>query len=281
MKSKLGRSTGGNILIYGVLSLFGLFMLLPLVYVVSSAFKPLDELFVFPPRFFVKNPTLDNFADLLTIMGESWVPFSRYLFNTVVITAAGTFGCVIVTSMAAFILAKYKFPGSHLLFRVVVVSLMFSGYVTQIPNYLIMKELGWVDTLLAVIVPAMAMPMGLFLIKQYAESIPDVLIEAATIDGANLWHVYWQIMMPMCKPAWVTVIIFSVQSLWNSKATHYIFSEELKTLPYALQQIMKGGVSRTGVASAVTVVMMIVPIITFVLSQRQVMETMANSGIKD
>ena len=281
MKSRLGRSTGGNILIYTVLGLFGLFMLLPLVYVVSSAFKPLDELFVFPPRFFVKNPTLDNFADLLTIMGESWVPFSRYLFNTVIITAAGTLGCVLVTSMAAFILAKFKFPGSHILFRVVVVSLMFSGYVTQIPNYLIMKELGWVDTLMAVIVPAMAMPMGLFLIKQYAEGIPDVLIEAATIDGANLWHVYWQIMLPMCKPAWVTVIIFSVQSLWNSKATHYIFSEELKTLPYALQQIMKGGVSRTGVASAVTVVMMIVPIITFILSQRQVLETMASSGIKE
>lgn len=281
MKSKLGRSTGGNILIYGVLSLFGLFMLLPLVYVVCSAFKPLDELFVFPPKFFVQNPTLDNFADLLTIMSESWVPFSRYLFNTVFITAVGTAGCVLITSMAAFILAKYKFPGSHMLFRIVVVSLMFSGYVTQIPNYLIMAELGWVDTLLAVIVPAMAMPMGLFLTKQYIEGIPDVLIEAATIDGANLWHVYWKIILPMSKPAWVTVIIFSVQSLWNSKATHYIFSEELKTLPYALQQILKGGVSRTGVASAVTVVMMIVPIITFILSQRQVMETMASSGIKD
>ena len=281
MKSKLGRSIGGNILIYGVLSLFGLFMLLPLVYVVCSAFKPLDELFVFPPKFFVQNPTLDNFADLLTIMSESWVPFSRYLFNTVFITAVGTAGCVLITSMAAFILAKYKFPGSHMLFRIVVVSLMFSGYVTQIPNYLIMAELGWVDTLLAVIVPAMAMPMGLFLTKQYIEGIPDVLIEAATIDGANLWHVYWKIILPMSKPAWVTVIIFSVQSLWNSKATHYIFSEELKTLPYALQQILKGGVSRTGVASAVTVVMMVVPIITFILSQRQVMETMASSGIKD
>ena len=281
MNSRLGRSTAGNILIYGVLALFGLFMLLPLVYVVCSDFKPLDELFVFPPKFFVQNPTLDNFADLLTIMSESWVPFTRYLFNTVAITALGTFGCVIITSMEAFILAKYKFPGSHMLFRVVVVSLMFSGYVTQIPNYLIMAELGWVDTLLAVIIPAMAMPMGLFLTKQYIEGIPDVLIEAATIDGANLWHVYWQIIMPMCKPAWVTVIIFSVQSLWNSKATHYIFSEELKTLPYALQQILKGGVSRTGVASAVTVVMMIVPIITFVMSQRQVMETMASSGIKD
>ena len=281
MKSKLGRSLGGNILIYGVLGLFGLFMLLPLVYVVCSAFKPLDELFVFPPRFFVKNPTLDNFADLFTIMGQSWVPFSRYLFNTVLITVVGTVGCVIVTSMSAFILSKYNFPGKKLLFRIVVVSLMFSGYVTQIPNYLIMAKIGWVDTFLAVIIPAMAMPMGLFLTKQYIEGVPDVLIEAATIDGASLWKVYWNIIMPMCKPAWVTVIIFSVQSLWNSKATHYIFSEELKTLPYALQQIMKGGVARTGVASAVTVVMMIVPIITFILSQRQVMETMASSGIKD
>ncbi len=281
MKSKLGRSVGGNILIYGVLVLFGLFMLMPLIYVVCSAFKPLDELFVFPPKFFVQNPTLDNFSDLLTIMSESWVPFSRYLFNTVFITVVGTVGCVIITSMAAFVLGKYKFPGSHMLFRIVVVSLMFSGYVTQIPNYLVMAELGWVDTLLAIIVPAMAMPMGLFLTKQYIEGVPDVLIEAATIDGASLWHVYWKIIMPMCKPAWVTVIIFSVQSLWNSKATNFIFSEELKTLPYALQQILKGGVSRTGVASAVTVVMMIVPIITFILSQRQVMETMASSGIKD
>ena len=281
MNKKLGRSLGGNIAIYGVLALFGAFMLMPLIYVISSAFKPLDELFVFPPRFFVQNPTLDNFSDLLTIMSESWVPFTRYLFNTVFITLLGTVGCVLVTSMAAFVLAKYKFPGSKMLFKIVVVSLMFSGYVTQIPNYLIMAELGWVDTFLAVIIPAMAMPMGLFLIKQYVESVPDVLIEAATIDGAGLWHIYWKIIMPMCKPAWVTVIIFSVQSLWNSKATHYIFSEELKTLPYALQQILKGGVSRTGVASAVTVIMMIVPICTFILSQRQVMETMASSGIKD
>lgn len=281
MKKKLGRSVGGNIAVYSVLILVGAFMLMPLVYVVSSAFKPLDELFVFPPKFFVENPTWDNFSDLLTIMSESWVPFSRYLFNTVFITVVGTAGCIIITSMAAFILAKYKFPGSRMIFKVVVVSLMFSGYVTQIPNYLIMAKLGWVDTLLAVIVPAMAMPMGLFLIKQYVEGIPDVLIEAATIDGASLWRIYWKIIMPMCKPAWVTVIIFSVQSLWNSKAANYIYSEELKTLPYALQQIIKGGVSRTGVASAVTVIMMIVPICTFIFSQRQVMETMASSGIKD
>ena len=256
-------------------------MVLPLVYALSNAFKPLDEMFVFPPRFFVRNPTMDNFLDLITVMSESWVPFSRYLLNTVTITVVGTAGCVIVTSMAAFVLSKYKFPGNKLIFKIVVISLMFSGNVTQIPSYLIMARLGWIDSLLSVVIPAMAMPMGLFLIKQYIEGIPNVLIEAATIDGANLFQIYWKIIMPMCKPAWVTVVIFAVQRLWNSNPTSYIFSEELKTLPYALQQILAGGISRTGVASAVTVVMMIVPIVTFIMSQRQVVHTMASSGIKD
>ncbi len=256
-------------------------MLLPLVYAVSNAFKPLDELFVFPPRFFVKNPTLDNFADLFTIMSQSWVPFSRYLFNTLFITVTGTIGCVIITSMGAYVIAKGNFPGRSLIFKIIVTSLMFSGYVTAIPNYLIMADLGWIDTYWAVIVPAMGMPMGLFLSKQFMEGIPDVLLEAAKIDGSSEWATFWNIIMPMSKPAWVTVIIFSVQGLWNAKASNFIFSEELKTLPYALQQIMNGGVARTGVASAVTVIMMIVPILTFVLSQSNVMETMASSGIKD
>ena len=191
---RLGRSTGGNIAIYSVLVLFGVFMVLPLVYALSNAFKPLDEMFVFPPRFFVRNPTMDNFLDLITVMSESWVPFSRYLLNTVTITVVGTAGCVIVTSMAAFVLSKYKFPGRKLIFKIVVISLMFSGNVTQIPSYLIMARLGWIDSLLSVVIPAMAMPMGLFLIKQYIEGIPNVLIEAATIDGANLFQIYWKII---------------------------------------------------------------------------------------
>lgn len=278
---QLGRSTGGNIALYIFLGLMGAFMLLPLVYAVSNAFKPLDELFVFPPKFFVRNPTWDNFSDLFTIMGKSWVPFSRYVFNTLFITAAGTVGCVLFTSMGAYALTKGKFPGNQTIFKVIVVSLMFSGYVTAIPNYLVLAKLGWIDTYLSVIVPAFGMPMGLFLTKQYMESIPDSLLEAARIDGASEWKIFWRIAMPMARPAWVTVIIFSVQNLWNSKASNLIYSEDLKTLPYALQQILNGGVSRTGVGSAVTVIMMIVPIATFIIAQRQVMETMASSGLKD
>lgn len=277
----LGRSTGGNIGVYTFLIIAGIFMALPLVYAISNAFKPMDELFVFPPKFFVRNPTLDNFADLFTIMGKSWVPFTRYVFNTLFITALGTFGCVVVTSLGAYVLAKGKFPGKNLIFGIIVTSLMFSGYVTQIPNYLVMAKLNWIDTYLAVVVPAFGMPMGLFLSKQYMEGIPDSLLEAARIDGASEWTIFWKIVMPMSKPAWVTVIIFSVQALWNSKASNFIYSEDLKTLPYALQQILNGGVARTGVGSAVTVIMMIVPILTFVLSQRQIMETMASSGLKE
>ena len=278
---ELGRSKGGNFAVYTVLVLFGIFMALPLVFAISNAFKPLDELFVFPPRFFVRNPTLDNFADLFTLMGQSWVPFSRYIFNTLLITAAGTFGCVIITSMGAYVLAKSKFPGSGIIFEIIVVSLMFSGYVTAIPNYLVVSKLGWVDTFLSVIVPAFGLPMGLFLTKQYMESVPDALLDAARMDGASEWAIFWRIVMPISKPAWVTVIIFSVQSLWNSKASNFLFSEDLKTLPYALQQILNGGIARTGVGSAVTVVMMIVPIVTFIMAQNQIMETMASSGIKD
>ena len=275
------RSRGGDLGIYIMLILFGIFMALPLVYAISSAFKPLDEIYLYPPKFFVQHPTMDNFQDLFVIMGKSWVPFSRYIFNTVIITLIGTVGHLIFASMGAYVLAKYDFPGGKTFFNIVVTALMFSGYVLGIPNYLIMTNLGWVDSYLAVIIPAFASPMGLFLMKQFMEGIPDALIEAAKIDGAKEWTIYYKIVMPMVKPAWLTLIIFSVQNLWNTKASNYIYSEELKTLPYALQQIINGGVSRAGVGSAVTLFMMIVPIITFILSQSNILETMASSGIKD
>lgn len=275
------RSRGGDIAIYIMLLLFGIFMALPLVYAINNAFKPLDEIFRYPPKFFVQNPTMTNFQDLFIIMSKSWVPFSRYIFNTVFLTFAGTAGHLLVASMGAYVLAKYVFPGSRWFFNVVITALMFTGYVTQIPSYLIMTKLHWVDTYWAVIIPAFASPMGLFLMKQFMESIPDALIEAAKIDGAKEWRIYSRIVMPMVKPAWLTLIIFSVQNLWNTTASTYIYSEELKTLPYALQQIINGGVKRAGVGSAVTLFMMIVPITIFVLSESNIIETMASSGIKD
>ncbi len=281
LKRKPNRSKGGDFGIYFVLVLFGLFMAFPLVYAINSAFKPLDEIFVYPPRLFVQNPTMDNFQDLFVIMNKSWVPFSRYLFNTFFITVMGTAGHIIISSMGAYVLAKYRFPGSRVFFSIVVTALMFNGYVTAIPNYLVMSKIGLVDSPWAVIIPALASPMGLFLMKQYMEGIPDALLEAAKIDGAKEWSIFGTIVMPMVRPAWLTLMILSVQGLWNIKASNFIYSEELKTLPYALQQIVSGGIARAGVGAAVTLVMMIVPITTFIVVESNVIETMASSGIKD
>lgn len=193
----------------------------------------------------------------------------------------GTAGHLILASMAAFVLAKYDFPGGKTFFKLVTVALMFSGYITAIPNYLIINELGWIDTYWAIIIPAFASPMGLFLMKQFMEGLPMSLIEAAKIDGANEWKVFISIVMPNVKPAWLTMIIFSVQGLWNNQAATFIYSEEKKTLVYALQQIQSGGIARTGQAAAVTVVVMAVPILIFILSESQILETMASSGLKD
>ena len=280
-KRKPNRSIAGDIALYLFLILVSIVMAFPIIYAVSSALKPLDELFKFPPRVFAQHPTLDNFSDLFVTMGKSWVSFSRYLFNTVFITAVGTAGHLMIASMGAFVLAKYEFPGNQTFFKIVTVAMMFTGYVTQIPNYLILNRLGWIDTYWAIIVPAFASPMGLFLMKQFMEGLPTSLIEAAKIDGANEWKVFSGIVMPNVKPAWMTLIIFSVQALWNNKASTYIYSEERKTLVYALQQIQSGGIARTGQGAAVLVVVMIVPIIIFIFSESQILETMASSGLKD
>ena len=280
-RRKPNRSVAGDIGIYLLLLIVAVAMAFPLVFSICSALKPLDELFRFPPRVFPQHVTLDNFSDLIVTMSQSWVPFSRYLTNTVFITFVGTFGHVVIASMAAFVLAKYDFPGGKTFFSIVVTALMFSGYVTGIPNYIIMSRLGMIDTYWAVILPAFAAPIGLFLMKQFMEGIPNALIETAHLDGAGEFRIFWTIVMPNVKPAWLTIIIFSVQNLWNTNAATVIYSEAKKTLVYALQQIQAGGIARTGQAAAVTVIVMLVPILIFVLSQSQILETMASSGLKD
>lgn len=275
------RSITGDIFLYLFLLVMAVLMAYPLVFAINAALKPLDELFKFPPKTFAQNPTLDNFTDLFVTLGKSWVTFPRYVFNTVFITVAGTAGHLIIASMAAFVLAKYDFPGGKTFFKLVTIALMFNGQVTQIPNYLLINKLGWIDTYWAIIIPAFGSSMGLFLMKQFMEGLPMSLIEAAKIDGANEWKVFSRIVMPNVKPAWLTLIIFSVQGLWNNSASTYIYSEEKKLLPLALSQIQSGGIARTGQAAAVTVIMMSVPIATFVLSESQILETMASSGLKE
>ena len=274
------RSLGGDIVLFVVLGLFGLFSLFPLVYTIVSAFKPLSEIFIFPPRLTVDNPTLDNFFDLGTIIEDFTVPLSRYLFNTLVITGVGTFGTVFLGSMAAYPLAKYEFPGSKFMSNLIVYALMSSTSVTAIPNYLIMSGLRMIDTYWAVILPAVGGTLGLYLMKNFMVQVPDDMLEAAKIDGASEFGIYFKVVMPLCKPAWITLVILSFQQMWGTTGGVFIYSEELKPLSYVLSQLASGGISRTGVTSAVSLIMIIVPITVFVVSQSNVIETMATSGIK-
>ena len=278
----LNRSAGGDTGITFVLVLMGAFMFIPMYYVVIQSLKPLDELFMFPPKFYVKSPTFDNFRDLVTLMGDSWVPFSRYIFNTVFITLCGTLGNLIFASMAAYSLSKLRVPGRNMIFQIIVMSLMFHSTVNQVTHFIILSSFNWIDTYLSIIVPSLAGTMGLYLMKQFMEtSVPDTVLESARLDGASEFRIYLTIAMPMVKPAWMTLIIECFKGLWNTGASIYIHSEELKTFNYAINQIITGGIARSGAGAAAIVIMMIVPIAVFVLNQSQIIETMGSSGMKD
>ena len=281
-KVVLSRSAGGDAGITIMLTLLGAFMFLPMLYVVMQSLKPLDELWMYPPKFIVMSPTLENFGSLFSLMSTNWVPFSRYIFNTVFTSVAGTFGHLFIASLAAYTMAKIKFPGGKLMFKTVQTSLMFHSTVTAITSFIIMSAFHWLDTYLAIIVPAWGSTLGLYLMKQFMDShVPDTVLESARLDGAGELKTYWVIAMPMVKPAWLTLIVYSFQALWNQGASTYIHSEQLKSFNYAIGQITAGGIKRAGASAASQVVMMLVPIMVFVFSQSNIVETMGSSGMKD
>ncbi len=280
-EKQLNRSMAGNTLLFVLMIICGVFMALPLVMIVNNALKPLDELYQFPPKIFVRNPTLENFSDLFVLMNDSWSPFSRYILNTIIITGLGMVGHVVVASLAAYPLAKHKFPAKNILFSMVVLSMMFSWTVTQIPQYLIISWMGINNNYLALILPAWSFGMGLYLMKQFMEQLPDSLMESARLDGATEWHIFWKIVMPNVKPAWLTLAIFQFQQMWGNTGSMFLRDEQLKPLQFALQQITAGGVARAGAAAAVTFIIAAVPVTFFLICQSNVLETMTTSGMKD
>ena len=281
-KVVLARSRGGDFGITCILVLLGLFMFIPMYYVVIQSLKPLDELWMFPPRFYVANPTPKNFQDLLTLMSGTLVPFSRYIFNTVFTSVAGTLGNLFFSSLAAYAMAKIAFPGGKTMFKLVRTSLMFHKTVTAVTCFILMSSFQIINTYWAIIIPAWGTTLGLYLMKQFMETnVTDAVLESSRLDGASELRTFWIIAMPMVKPAWLTLIIYSFQDLWNQGASIYIHSEELKSINYAIQQITAGGIKRAGASAAATVVMMLVPISVFLITQSNIIETMGSSGMKD
>nr|MDD6335118.1 carbohydrate ABC transporter permease [bacterium] len=277
---RLNRTFGGDAGIFLFLALSGAFSVLPMVYSIIQAFKPLDELFIYPPKFYVVRPTMENFVSLFQLVGNLWVPFSRYLFNTVFVTVAGTLGSVVIASLAAYPLAKHEFAGRKTINKIIQYALLFTSNATQIPAFIIMAKLGLVNTYLALLLPAWASTLGLFLMTSFMGQIPTERLEAAKIDGATELQTFWYIVLPSVRAAWLTLIIFSFQSLWSITGGNYIYDEQLKMLPTALSQIAAAGIARAGVGAATALFMMIPPILMFVIVQSSVIETMSHSGLK-
>jgi ABC-type glycerol-3-phosphate transport system permease component len=278
------RLSFNGLVVYLLIGGLVLFTSLPLIYMISTAFKPYDELFLYPPRFFVRKPTLRNFYELLTALDSSTIPFTRYIFNSLLTTCVTVALTVIVSSMGAFALAKYKIPFGNTIFNIIIAALMFSPHVTQIPNYIIVSKLGLLNTYWALIIPKIAVAYNIFLMKQFIEQIPDTYLDAARIDGATDFKIFWKIIMPMAKSAWSTLIVFSFVSNWNDYFSPLIFinKQALKTLPLILQSLAggPGQVARSGAVAAATFLVTMPTIIVFLVMQSRVMKTMAYSGIK-
>lgn len=276
------RSKIGNFFYCAFLIAGGLFSVLPLIYSVVTSFKPIDELLIFPPRFFVQRPTISNYLALPDLLSNLQVPLSRYIANSLLISIITTFLYIIISSMAAFVLAKAKFRAKNAIFWTIQMALMFNAYTLSIPSYLIYAKMNIIDTYWVYLLPSLADTMGVFLMKQYMEdALPDALLEAAKIDGAGYTRVFWSIVMPTVKPMWLTLMLFGFRSIWSMAPSTTIFTEQLKTLPMVTPQIAAGGTARAGSSMAMTVIMMVPPILVYMISQSNVMQAMTSAGIKE
>lgn len=276
------RSRVGNAVYVTFLLLFGIFSVLPLIYCITTSFKPLDELMIFPPRFLVTRPTAQNYLALPGLLSNLRIPLSRYIFNSVFISLVTTVLYVFISTMAAFVLTKSRIKGKKLIFKAIQYALLFNAFTLAIPQYLIFSYLKMIDTYWVYVLPYLASTMGVFLMKQYMEgSVPDALLEAARIDGAGYFRTFWEIVFPMVKPCCMTLTLFAFRDVWSGVPGGTIFSEALKTLPAIMTQITAGGIARAGSAMAVTVIMMLPPISVYMISQSNVLESMNSAGIKE
>ncbi|WP_409345553.1 carbohydrate ABC transporter permease [Paenibacillus sp. MBLB4367] len=267
------------------LTLLAVFMLMPLVYIFNHAFKPLHELFLFPPTFFVQQPTFQNFYDLLNATQDTFLPVTRFIFNSIIVTILATVGMVIFGALCAYPLSKHRFPGRTLIFGLILLSLMIAVETMGIPRYIVVKYLGIMNTYMGHVLPLLALPVGVFLLKQFMDQIPNELLEAAKLDGASEWNVFIRVVVPIVTPAIATITILAFQTAWGNADTSALFMQDdaMKTLPFYVNSLtsnLANSVARQGAAAAASLLMFIPNLIIFLFSQRKVIQTMAHSGIK-
>ncbi len=282
LRRGLKKITPGWVTVYVLMIALAVVTALPLIYMVVTAFKPIEELLLFPPRFFVKRPVLTNFSDLFETLDSQTVPFTRYLFNSLFTTVVTVVLTLAVCLMGAYAIEKVRMRGSRLFGTMVVYALMFSPPAAQIPIYMVVAKSGMLDTYWALIIPSLATPMYFFLLRQFISQIPEVLLESARLDGASEYRILVSLIIPTVKPALATVTVFAFIANWNNSggSAIYITDQAMKTLPYALSTITTGGLARAGAAAAASLLITLPTILVYLLMQAQVMKTMVFAGIK-
>lgn len=274
-----------QIILTTLLSILAVFMLLPVVFIFMQAFKPLSELFLYPPRFYVMHPTWQNFSQLLVSVDIAVVPVVRYIFNSIFTATLTVVVVVLVSTMVAYALSKHKFHGKNTVLNMTIVALMFAPQAVLIPRYLIVQNMGLIDSYLAHILPLVAQPVSVFLFKQFVDQVPDDLIAAARIDGASEWTILYKLIIPVCRPAVSTVALLTFQTAWNTlePSIYYIENEAMRTLPFFLGTLTSGlanNVAGQGAAAAAGLLLFLPNLIFFLVMQSRVIETMAYSGLK-
>lgn len=277
------RFSMGQIKFYAILLPLAIFMIIPVVFVINQAFKPLGELFAFPPTILAKNPTTDNFKDLFALSGTTGVPMSRYLLNSLLITVLTVLLNLVITVSAAYAFSKKKFKGNKALFGLNQLALMFVPTAVAVPRYIVIVRMGLINSWWAHILPLIAMPVGLFLVKQFVDQIPDALIEAAVMDGAKDFTIIRKVIIPLTRPALATSIVLTFQQVWGAveASNNFITDDSMRTLAFYLNSIATNNtVAAQGMVAAASVILFLPTLMIFICMQSQVMNTMSHSGIK-
>ncbi len=273
----VGRSRTHAWLVNGALAVIALLSLAPLAWMVSVSFMPRGEASHFPPPFLPSMATLDNYRALFATTGVA-----RNFANSLLVSGAITVLSLLVNTMAGYAFAKLRFTGRERIFQLLLAALVVPAQVAMLPLFLMMKQMGLVNTYAGVVVPALAGVFGIFLVRQYARSIPDELLEAARIDGAGEWRIFFRIVLPMLKPVLVTLAIFTFMAAWNDFMWPLIVltDQEHYTLPVALASLSREHIMDVEMMMAGAVVTVLPVLLLFLLLQRYYIQGLLLGSVK-
>jgi multiple sugar transport system permease protein len=270
---KIWRKT----LAYLALALLAALALIPFLWMLSTSLKNLDEVFLFPPKWIPDKLQFHNYSSL-------WrdFPMSTWIFNSLKVTLSVTIGVVITSSMAAYAFSRINFPGRNILFYVYLAALMIPGWVMLVPNFVLMRKLGWIDTHWALIIPAIGQPFGTFLLRQFFLTIPKELEEAARVDGAGHFQIFTKVILPLAKPALATLFVFQFLAIWNEFLWPLIVlnSPERFTVPLGLGFLNTAHSTDWTRLMAGSMILLVPVVLLFTVAQRYYVRGIAMTGLK-